>query len=87
MDLLTLINKFENSNWTRETVGTIHGEAVSYTPVNSVTITINTEDVYTNIFHVCIVDNGTDLKLYINHTKQGHTSKYLLSAINTVVIS
>lgn len=87
MDLLTLLGKFENSNWTRETVNTNNGETVSYANNTNVTITVNSDTTITNIYRTCITHDETNIYLYIHHSKKGHLTKFKLSEITSLVIT
>ena len=89
MDLLTLLPTLESINdMERNVVATKSdiGEAISYRgTINSVTV--NSEDEYTNINQLCLLHNGSTCYLYINHTTRRTRDKYKLSDITTIVIT
>jgi hypothetical protein len=86
MDLLTLLPTLEP--YTRIVVATktqIYN-AISYRG-NITSVTINTEDVYTNVNQICLLHNGETLYLYVNHTTRRNRVKYKLADITSIVIT
>lgn len=86
MDLLTLLNILE-TNLTRNITNTKNnGNTITYTgTINSVTV--NSEDTYTNVYQLFLTHSDTTVTLHINHSKNNHTSDYSLSDITSLTIT
>jgi hypothetical protein len=86
MDLLTLLPNLEPYERTVVATKTTIDNAISYRgDINSVTI--NSEDTYTSVNQICLLHNGSDLYLYVNHTTRRNRAKYKLSDITTIAIT
>ena len=85
MDLLTLLPYLEPYERTVVATKTAIGEALSYTGMTGVTI--NSEDSYTNVNQVCLLANGSDLYLYVNHTTRRARAKYKITNISSILIT
>ena len=86
MDLLTLLPTLEPYERIVVATKTQIDNAISYRG-NITSVTINTEDVYTNVNQICLLHNGETLYLYVNHTTRRNRVKYKLADITSIVIT
>ena len=87
MDLLTILPTLENiTDLDRRTVTTNKNEALSYKG-DITSVTINSNDTYSNVNQLCLLHDSTNVYLYINHTTRYNRTKYKLNEISSIVIT
>ena len=86
MDLLTILNILESSLTRNITNTKNNGNTITYTgTINSVTV--NSEDTYTNVYQLFFTHSDSIVTLHVNHSKNNHTSDYSLADINSLTIT
>ena len=86
MDLLTLLTILE-TNLTRNITNTKNnGNTITYTGTIT-SVTVNSEDTYTNVYQLFLTHMDSVITLHINHSKRNHTSDYSLADITSLTIT
>lgn len=89
MDLLEILEIFENTELERTVASKTNGEdMISYIPQlgNTCTIRLNNETTVNNVHRVCFKATSDDIIMYIVHITVSHYTKYDVAEIESVEV-